>query len=151
MTVLLFDASAELHLRLPRSSSDIAVDELVYADDTMVVAVDASRAETYMTSPVQGWTMACVSIGTRSRHCLFAATFACSNPMVVRSTICQGSLLDGSGDIGSELNGRLGSARAAFKTLTQVWKLTRISRQHKVRIFEACVGSQLLNCCIQLS
>ena len=47
-TVLWFDASAELRLRLPRSSSDIAVDELVYADDTMVVAVDASRAETYM-------------------------------------------------------------------------------------------------------
>ena len=48
MTVLLFNASAELHLRLPRSNSDIALDKFVYADDTMVVAVDASRAETYM-------------------------------------------------------------------------------------------------------
>ena len=43
MTVLLFDVSAKLHLRLPRSSSDTAVDKHVYADDTLVVAVDASR------------------------------------------------------------------------------------------------------------
>ena len=61
----------------------------------------------------------------------------------MRSSVC---VLDECGDIGSELNRRLGSARAAFKTLTQVWKHARISRQHKVRIFEACIGSQLLYC-----
>ena len=50
MTVLLFDVSAKLHLRLPRSSSDTAVDEHVCADDTMVVAVDASRVESYVSA-----------------------------------------------------------------------------------------------------
>ena len=73
--MLLFDAFAKLHLRLPRSSSDIAVDELVYADDTMVVAVDASRAEVYMSCIASAWMD--YGLWRKVRHCLFAATFAC--------------------------------------------------------------------------
>ena len=62
------------------------------------------------------------------------------------SMICLRSLLDGCGGTGSQLNHRLGSARAAFKTCAQVWKHARTSQQHKVRIFEACIGSQPLYC-----
>ena len=47
MTVLLFDASADLRLRMPHSEADLPVDELVYADDIMVVAFPTSRAEAY--------------------------------------------------------------------------------------------------------
>ena len=47
MTVLLFDTSADLRLRMPHSEADLPVDELVYADDIMVVAFPTSRAEAY--------------------------------------------------------------------------------------------------------
>ena len=150
--VLLFDASAELHLRLPRSSSDIAVDELVYADDTMVVAADASRAETYMSCIASAGMDYDLCFNWRKVEalpirCNFRVLIPDGCPIECKSSMVYlGSLLDGSGDIGSELNCRLGSARAAFNTPTQIWKHARISRQHKVRIFEACVGSLLLYC-----
>ena len=151
MTVLLFDTSAEMHC-VPRSSSDIAVDELVYADDPMVVAVDASRAETYMSCIASagmdyGLCFNWCKVEALPIRCNFRVLKPDGCPIECKSSmIYLGSLLDGSGDIGSELNRRLGSARAAFKTLTQVWKHARISRQHKLRIFEACIGSQLLYC-----
>ena len=62
------------------------------------------------------------------------------------SLIYLGSLLDQAGNIGAELNRRLGMARADLKQLSKVWRHPRISVQRKVNIFEACVVLKLLYC-----
>ena len=49
MTVLLFDASAKFAMEVEtRQPCVLPVNELVYADDTLVVATDPCRAETHM-------------------------------------------------------------------------------------------------------
>ena len=49
MTVLLFDASAKLEMEVEtRQPCVLPINELVYADDTLVVAADPYRAETHM-------------------------------------------------------------------------------------------------------
>ena len=49
MTVLLFDASAKFAMEVEtRQPCVLLVNELVYADDTLVVATDPCRAETHM-------------------------------------------------------------------------------------------------------
>ena len=118
----------------------------------MVVAADASWAETYMSCIASakmdyGLCLNWRKVEALPIRCNFRVLQPDGCPIECKSSmIYLGNLLDEFSDIGSELNRRLGSARAAFKTLTQVWKHTHISRQHEVRIFEACIGSQLLYC-----
>jgi len=62
------------------------------------------------------------------------------------SIVYLGSLLDKAGNIGSELNRRLGMARSDFKQLAKVWKHACLSLDKKLQIFEACIVAKLLYC-----
>ena len=152
MTVLLFDASADLRLRMPRSETDVPIDELVYADDTMVVAFSASRAEVYMDCIAQaggdyGLCFNWRKVEAMPIRCVFNVLKPDGHPVACKSSLVYlGSLLDNAGDIGPELNRRLGSARADFQALNRVWKHACIAARRKIRIFDACIGSQLLYC-----
>ena len=80
-------------------------------------------------------------------RCSFNVLTPHGYPIECRSSLVYlGGLLDVSGDIGSELNRRLGSARADFQALSKVWKHASSTIRRKVRIFDACIGSQLLYC-----
>ena len=128
MTVLLFDASADLRLRTPRSETDVPVDELVYADDTMVVAFSASRAEVYMDCIAQaggdyGLCFNWRKVEAMHIRCVLNVLKPDGHPVACKSSLVYlGNLLDNAGDIGPELNRRLGSARADFQALNRVWK-----------------------------
>ena len=135
MTVLLFDASADLRLRMPRSETDVPVDELVYADDTMVVAFSASRAEVYMDCIAQAGGDYGLCFNWRKVEAMpirrvFNVLKPDGHPVACKSSLVYlGSLLDNAGDIGPELNRRLGSARADFQALNRVWKHACITAQ----------------------
>ena len=62
------------------------------------------------------------------------------------SLVYLGSLLNKSGNIGPELNRRLGAARSDFRQLSKVWKHTSLSLQKKLRTFESCIVAKLLYC-----
>ena len=48
------------------------------------------------------------------------------------------------GSVGSDVNRRLGLARADFSALSRVWKHSSLPVGQKFRIFNACVISQLM-------
>ena len=55
-----------------------------------------------------------------------------------------GALLAADGSMWSEINRRLCPARADFSVLTRVWKHSSLPVTEKIRIFNACVTSQLM-------
>ena len=59
------------------------------------------------------------------------------------SLLYLGSSLNADGRNGSEINRRLGMARADFDTLSRVWGHASISRARKLRIFEAYILAKL--------
>ena len=59
------------------------------------------------------------------------------------SMIYLGSLLAADGGIDSELGRRIGLAQADFDTLQKIWKHSTLKRPKKLRIFEACVCTNL--------
>ena len=48
MTVVIHDATQELHHSPSGNLPKLDVNELIYADDTLVVGVDSSRVQTFM-------------------------------------------------------------------------------------------------------
>ena len=62
------------------------------------------------------------------------------------SLLYLGSFFCDNGSIGPELNRRLGAARAESQTLCRVWNHAVLPKAEKIRIFEACVLSNLLYC-----
>ena len=59
------------------------------------------------------------------------------------SMVYLGSSLSCDGRASTELNRRLGLARADFESLSRVWAHSTIGRRKKLRIFDACVISKL--------
>ena len=99
----------------------------------MVVACTASRAETY----VDCLARAGGHYGLRfNGHNVEAMPIRCS--FNVLKPECKSSR-------------QLGSARAGFQVLRNVWKHASITLRRKARIFDACIGSPLLYCFILLS
>ena len=59
------------------------------------------------------------------------------------SLVYLGSTLHADGRSGSEINRRLGMARADFDAVSRIWGHASISRSRKLKIFEACILSKL--------
>jgi len=146
MTVLLTDARRNLGEEAGTTS------ELVYADDTLIVASQARDAAEYM-----------LHISTAGAHYGLQYNWKKLEVLPVRceadirkpdgSQIDQkdcitylGSVLAQDGRAGPELARRLGAARAEFKTLARVWSHSSLARRKKLQIFDACVLSKLLYC-----
>ena len=60
-----------------------------------------------------------------------------------QSMVYLGSGLSADGRNGSEINRRLGAAKADFLKLRKVWAHSNISREKKLRIYNACIVSSL--------
>jgi hypothetical protein len=150
MTVLMHDAKRDLrtHLRYMEPPSD-RVDELLYADDTLLISADPLVLDFYMTC-----------VGKAGRNYGLSFNWSKLEVMPVRCAhqfysptgekIKQkdhmrylGSLLSNDGRIGTELNARLGAARSDFETLCKVWSHTSISKDRKLQLFNACVVNKL--------
>ena len=153
MPVLLFDASAKFAIEVEtRQPYVLPVNELVYADDTLVVATDPGRAETHMRC-IQAMGM---SYGLRLNWrkcevlpigCEASIAAPDGSYLTCKSSISYlGSYLDATGAGGPEICRRLGEAKGQFDKLARVWRHSALHPQQKIRIFQACVVSKLLYC-----
>ena len=154
MTVLLFDASAKFAMEVEtRQPCVLLVNELVYADDTLVVATDPCRAETHMRC-IEAMGM---NYGLRLNWkkcevlpigCEASIAAPDGSYLTCKSSISYlGSYLDATGAGGPEICRRLGEAKGQFDKLARVWRHSTLHPQQKIRIFQACVVSKLL-CCL---
>ena len=153
MTVLLFDASAKFAMEVEtRQPCVLPVNELVYADDTLVVATDPCRAETHMRC-IEAMGM---NYGLRLNRkkcevlpigCEASIAAPDGSYITYKSSISYlGSYLDATGAGGPEICRRLGEAKGQFDKLAKVWRHSTVHPQQKIHIFQACVVSKLLYC-----
>ena len=125
------------------------ISELMYADDTLLVGVHDNLLQSYMTTIGRVGAEYGLSFNWSKLEVLpVRATTAIYKPdgTAVQnkdSMLYLGSSLSADGRAGSELNRRLGMARADFSTLARVWKHASISRRRKLQILNACIISKL--------
>ena len=150
MTVLISDAKSMLAASGAQLSPKVLVNELLYADDTLLVDVDKDCIDAYM---------GCV--GRAGRACGLAFNWkklevlslggACQLFTPEGAEIKQkqnllylGCILSADGSSGTELSRRLGAAKNEFEKIRRVWGHSCISVTRKIKIFNACVVSKLM-------
>ena len=154
MTVLLHEASGKLlgHSADVKMTGGHFLNELVYADDTMVIAYSDARAKRYMNCIAEAGVVFGLSLNWEKIVAMptgCPARIARPGGTLVEqksSMVYLGGVLDATGSVSSELNRRLGLAQSDFKNLEKVWKHANIPQHRKIQIFDTCVGSQLLYC-----
>ena len=153
MTVLLHDADMDLRSRGGLNLLAALVNDLVYADDTLVVAVEQERAELHMNCIARAGSNYALTfiwekkVGLMPIRCQASILKpdGCEIPSK-SSLVYLGNTLSASGDIISEVSRRLGMARPDFTALERFWKHTSLTSRSKLRVFNACVVSKLLYC-----
>ena len=145
MTVWLHDVRQEMGTEMQQ----MPLSELVYADDTMLVGT----SEEFLQKLMEG-------IGQAGRRYGLSFNWAKLEAMTVRiaarftkpdgkeiktkqSLLYLGSSLGADGRNGSEINRRLGMARADFDTLSRIWSHASMKTWQKLNIFRACILSKL--------
>ena len=121
------------------------VQDLVYADDTLLIGVDGDRVQGYMESVVlmgEEYGLQLNWNKIEALPCRMTVSFQSptgENIQSKQSMLYLGSLLSADGKIMTEVNRRLGMVRKDFEVLQRIWKHTTLSQAWKVRIFEACI------------
>jgi hypothetical protein len=120
MTVLMHDAKASLLSKGQQLTTDLFANDLLYADDTLVIDVTSARVEQFMQTIGEaglqrGLVFNWSKLELMSVRC--AGTVAKPDGTHVKETRVMkylGSLLCNDGRIGSELGSRIGAAQAEF-------------------------------------
>ena len=150
MSVLLHDAVAALgpEARAAYERGDLA--DLVYADDTLLMGVSDAHVQEYLAAISEA--------GKRYGLELHAAKFQListdastniSTPDDMRIPVKAsmeylGSVLAATGESDTELNRRLGMAKADFNAISKVWSHSSLTWKGKLRVFSAIIESKLL-------
>ena len=145
MTVLLHDAKEDFENMYGISNEAFVVQDLVYADDTILIGADGDRVEGYMESVVHigkeyGLQLNWNKVEALPCRMTVRMTSPFDENIQSRSSIiCLGSLLSADGQIMSEINRRLGMAAKDFKILQSVWSHTNLTQAWKIYIFDSCI------------
>ena len=151
MTVLLHDAKSDLHTVLGHTSEGLLADELVYADDTLILGLSSEYVQQYMACIQQVGQEYGLSFNWSKLEATGVRTDAAiSKPdgtqvVVKDSMLYLGGLLSADGRIGAELARRIGAAKRDFATLTRVWSKFYLSIAWKVRVFSSCIVTKLVH------
>ena len=150
MSVLLADAKDDLSKRGVNLHKDCIVNDLVYADDTLLIDVDEAVLTTFMNCVGEAGQHYGLSFNWKKLEALPVRTQASimkpdgENVRTKDSMIYLGGLLSADGRITSEVARRIGQARCDFEGLRKVWSHSVLTVAQKLRIFDACVVSKLL-------
>ena len=151
MTVLLHDAKSLFAERgLGPFSQRLPMNELVYADDTLVFDTEPQKAEDYMNcikdiAAEYGLTFNVGKLEAMPVRTSAAISNGQGGVINTKNSIRYlGSLISNDGRMSSELGARIGGATAEFETLRRIWGHCSLTRAKRVQIFRACVESRLL-------
>eukprot|EP00933_Yihiella_yeosuensis_P047365 TRINITY_DN4317_c0_g4_i1.p1 TRINITY_DN4317_c0_g4~~TRINITY_DN4317_c0_g4_i1.p1 ORF type:complete len:298 (-),score=44.55 TRINITY_DN4317_c0_g4_i1:33-926(-) len=150
MTVLIQDAKSNLTASGRTLSTTVAVHELLYADDTLLIDSEPETIEFYMQHVASAGHTYGLSFNWKKLELL---AIGCDPHLATpdgswvkrrETMVYLGSLLASDAGSGSELNRRIGAAKADFEKLQRVWSHANIGTARKLRIFDACVVSKLM-------
>jgi len=150
MTILLGDAREKLRQTYGVTLPQDCVNELLYADDTLLIGAHGPTIEKYLNCIVHvgeesGLLMNWGKVELMTVNCDGAITTPDGTVLTSKpSFVYLGSLISADGDVNSELARRLGAAQADFKKLHQVWGHTRLSTYDKTLVYNTCVVSRLM-------
>ena len=151
MTVLMHDAKRELRAHPAyRSQPAQPIEELLYADDTLLIHSDPAVVKAYMecvraAGSAYGLSLNWKKLESMSVGCNAEFYSPDGDPIQEKSSFKYlGSMLCNSGKPGTELSSRLGAARKEFDNLCRIWSHATLSKPKKLRIYDACVISKLL-------
>ena len=150
MSVLLHDAKIKVQsIEGIEFSTDMLINDLVYADDTLLIDVDANVLETFMNCIAEVGKEYGMSFNWSKLEMLpIRMSAQISRPdgediKTKDSMLYLGSLLAADGRITSELARRLGMAHSDFQLLDRIWRHSTLNRSKKIRIFDACICTKL--------
>ena len=151
MTVLLSDAKtaacADSRYQLPERFPS----ELVYADDTLILALDEDSAHAYMLAIAEAgrsyglslnWSK-CEVMPVRSPGVIRSP--AGTDLPIKHSLYYLGSILASDGRVGPEIERRIGKAKREFESLKRVWSHSSLGLMQKLQIMDQCIVSGLLH------
>ena len=151
MSVLMWDAKQDLQeIHGIKLDSEFVCNEIVYADDTLLIDVFGENLQKYMQCVASQGKLYGLSLNFSKVECM---PINCENPLVdpsgnsikTKSKLKYlGAHLAADGTITSELSQKLGQAECEFKALSRVWSHSKISRRFKYQIYVACVVQKLL-------
>ena len=149
MTVLFTDASPQRKDSMDVHHPASVIKEVIYADDTLLVAVKLEDAESFMHDVVVAGKVYGLSLNWDKTEVMPVGGEAIKGPdgkhIGSRQAITYlGGVIAANGSINSELNRRLGMAKGDFDALNRVWKHANLGLKKKLDIFSACVISRLL-------
>ncbi|CAK0816222.1 unnamed protein product [Prorocentrum cordatum] len=150
MTVLITDAKELLKTSGTQLSTKTHANDILYADDTLLIDVDTGNVEKYIhcvrrAGSVYGLSFNWKKLELVSSTDVASITVPTGDEIKSKSKIVYlGCAITSDGTSGSELNRRIGAAREEFETLRRVWSHSGISRARKLEIFNACVVSKVL-------
>lgn len=142
MTVLLHDAKSLFAERgLGPFSQRLPMNELVYADDTLVFDTEPQKAEDYMNcikdiAAEYGLTFNVGKLEAMPVRTSAAISNGQGGVINTKNSIRYlGSLISNDGRMSSELGARIGGATAEFETLRRIWGHCSLTRAKRVQIF----------------
>ena len=150
MTVLFTDATREFQSASCFDSPPALVNDLIYADDTLFLSLKPRHAESFMYRVLDAGRVYGLSLNWQKTEVLpIGCTVDIQGPngepiKTKTSLVYLGSVISASGSITSEVNRRLGMAKADFDALNRVWKHAHLTCAKKLQIFLACVVSRLM-------
>ena len=147
MTLLLKDA--QQLMRTSGSSVHLSLTELVYADDTLLLSCSDEFLQEYMLAIHQAgqeyglsfnWSK--LEVLSVRKTCSIFTPGGC--PISSKEAMVYlGSSISADGRNSSDINRRLGMAKADYMALARVWGHSTLSRNRKLEIFQACIVSTL--------
>ena len=150
MTVILHDAKAKLTMEGVTLADEVACNDLVYADDTLLIDICGSNLQKFMEAVQQIGGEVGLTFNWGKLELLQVRSSAQvykpdGTEIASKSSMKYlGSVLSSNRRMHLELSCRIGLAMADFKCLKQVWSHANLSTKRKLQIFTACIESKLL-------
>jgi len=150
MTVLMADAVKMLppSARSAYDSGDLS--DLVYADDTLLLGVSTEHIESFLQAVEvagkrYGLELHMGKLQLLQVQCSKPVSLPCGAVLQpIPSLTYLGATLAEDGRVGSEINRRIGFAKAEFRAVQKLWNHAAVSLQDKLRIFKGLIESKLL-------
>ena len=151
MSVLLADVAANLRSeKYTEKSPYIVTEDVLYADDTLLVATDVKKLQRHLDLIEQAGRSYGLELNLaktvllKIRHDGELIGSSGSPVRASDTAVYLGGLISVDGRPVSEVSRRLGEAGRLFETLSAVWKHANLTRMQKQRVFERCVITKLL-------
>ena len=149
MTVLMADASASLGAEAARAFANGDLEDVLFADDTLLISKRSKDLEEYMTAverhgldyglQIHWGKVHLIAVNPRSSVQMPSGATLATEP----SMLYLGSTVHSDGKFGCEVSRKLGMASAEFKVLHRLWRNSSLSVSRKIRLFDALVVSKL--------